>query len=317
VIGHGGANTDLLNVVLKQYGIAPQKVMVVPLDPDDVTASLQGHPVDVIFGVGPVTSKFITDAIAAGAKGGDNPRILEITASEAIAKRLPVYEATELKKGVFGGHSPLPEDDVNTIGYSHFIVAQQGLQDQVVSDLTRLIFGVREHLAAEFPGVRQIRKPDTDKDAVVLAHPGAAAFIDDHLQSFFDKYSDFIYMGIMLLSGLGSGAAWIGSRFRADGRIRKLKPLETVLDTTKSARAAETIEALNALGDEMYDILRRTMYQVESNELDVAVLSPLSVALNQAQAVIDERRAQLKARPPAAAVLVSAQVTQFRVAAGE
>jgi hypothetical protein len=174
---------------------------------------------------------------------------------------------------------------------------------------------VRERLAAEFPTVRAIQKPDTDKDAVVLAHPGAAAFIDDHLETFFDKYSDFIYLGIMLLSGLGSGAAWITSYSRADDRIRKLRSLETLLDMAKSARAAETIEALDALGEEINDTLRRTLCQVERNELEVAVLVPLSVALNQAQAAICDRRAQLMARPPAAAALPSADVTQLRVAA--
>jgi TRAP-type uncharacterized transport system substrate-binding protein len=318
VIGRGAANTELLNIVLKQYGIAPEKVTIVSLDPDDVAASLRSHPVDVIFGAGPVTSKFFTDAIAAAAKGRDDPRFLPITASEAITKRLPVYEATELKKGVFGGHSPLPEDDVETISYSHYIVAQQGLQDQVVSDLTRLIFSVRERLAAEFPGVRQIQRPDTDKDAVVLAHPGAAAFIDDHLQTFFDRYSDFIYLGIMLLSGLGSGAAWLTSYSRTDDRIRKLRSIETLLDMAKSARAAETIAALDALGDKIDEILRRTMYQVGRNELEQAMLVPLSVALNQAQAAICERRVQLMARPPAAAAgLPSAQVTPLRVAAAE
>jgi hypothetical protein len=316
VIGRGGANTELLNVVLKQYGIAPEKVTIVPLDPDDVTASLRGHPVDVIFGAGPVTSRFFTDAIAASAKGGNDPHFLPITASEAIAKRLPVYEATEIKKGVFGGHSPLPEDDVETIGYSHYIVAQQDLQDALVSDLTRLIFSVRERLAAEFPAVRQIQKPDTDKDAVVLAHPGAAAFIDDHLQSFFDKYSDFIYLGLMLLSGLGSGAAWLTSYSRADVQIRKLRPVEALLDLAKNARAIETIDALDALRDEIDEILRKTMFQVERKELDVAVLFPLSVALNQAQAAIGARRAELVARPPAPAP-APAQVTPLRVASGE
>jgi NMT1-like family len=289
-------------------------VTIVPLDPDDVAASLRSHPVDVIFGAGPVTSKFFTDAIAAATRGGNDPHFLPITASEAIAKRLPVYEATELKKGVFGGHSPLPDDDVETIGYSHYIVAQQGLQEAVVSDLTRLIFSVRERLAAEFPAVRQIQKPDTDKDAVVLAHPGAAAFIDDHLQSFFDKYSDFIYLGLMLLSGLGSGAAWLTSYSRADDQIRKLRPVEALLDLAKSARAIETIDALDAARDEIDEILRTTMSQVERKELDVAVLFPLSVALNQAQAAIGARRADLVARPPAPA---PAQVTPLRVASGE
>src|SRR5258708_6331146 len=65
VIGRSGANTDLLNLVLKQYEIPPEKVKIVSLDPDDVKTALRGNPVDVIFGAGPVTSHFFVEAIAA------------------------------------------------------------------------------------------------------------------------------------------------------------------------------------------------------------------------------------------------------------
>jgi len=67
VIGRGGANTDLLNLVLKQYEVPADKVKIVSLDPDDVKTALRNKPVDVIFGAGPVTSHFFADAIAAAA----------------------------------------------------------------------------------------------------------------------------------------------------------------------------------------------------------------------------------------------------------
>ena len=200
---------------------------IVSLDPDDVKTALRNNPVDVIFGAGPVTSHFFADAIAAASKGDDQPKFLEIGGAAAIAKRLPVYEATEIKKGVFGGHSPLPEDDVDTIGFSHYIVARKSLSDALAGDVTKLLFGVRQSLASDYPAIAQMTKPDTDKDAAVLAHPGAAAFIDDDQKTFFDKYSDFIYLGIMVFSGFGSGAAWLASYSRADDRIRKLRALET------------------------------------------------------------------------------------------
>ena len=64
--------------------------------------------------------------------------------------------------------------------------------------------------------------------------------------------------------------------------------------------------------------------EVERKELDAGVLFPLSVALNQAQAAICERRAQLTARPPSSAPAsaqatnqATAQVTPLRVASGE
>jgi hypothetical protein len=121
-----------------------------------------------------------------------------------------------------------------------------------------------------------------------------------------------------VFSGLGSGAAWLASYSRADDRIRKLRSLEILLDMAKAGRAAETSDALDALSDEIDDILRRTMQQVERNELDAAALFAFSVVLNQARAEISERRAQLRAPAAvAAAPLASAEVTQLRVAAGE
>jgi TRAP-type uncharacterized transport system substrate-binding protein len=293
VIGRSGANTDLLNLVLKQYEIPADKVKVVSLDPDDVAGALKTHPVDVIFGAGPVTSHFFADAIAAAGKGDDKPKFLEIDAAAAIAKRLPFYEAAEIKKGVFGGHSPLPEDDLDTIGFSHYIVARKSLSDALAGEFTKLLFSVRQSLASEFPAIAQITKPDTDKDAAVLAHPGAAAFIDDDQKTFFDKYSDFIYLGIMVFSGLGSGAAWLTSYTRADDRIRKLRALEMLLNIGVAARSAETHEQLDRLRGDVDDLVRRTMHQVERNDLDGSAMVAFSIALNQAQCAISEQRAML------------------------
>jgi TRAP-type uncharacterized transport system substrate-binding protein len=319
VIGRSGANTDLLNLVLKQYEIPADKVKIVPLD-SDVAAALRGHPVDVIFGAGPVTSHFFVDAIAAAGKGDEKPTFLEIGAAEAIAKRLPVYEATEIKKGVFGGHSPLPEEDIDTIGFSHYIVAHKTLSDSLAGDVTKLLLGVRQSLAADYPAITQIAKPDTDKDAAVLAHPGAAAYIDDDQKTFFDKYSDFIYLAIMVFSGLGSGAAWLTSYSRADDRIRKLRALEVLLDLAGTARFAETHEQLDKLRGDVDDLVRGTMHQVERNDLDESAMVAFSIALNQAQGAISERRAILTVQgvvPAPAAPAGAPEVVPLHIAAAE
>jgi TRAP-type uncharacterized transport system substrate-binding protein len=296
VIGHSSGNAELFATVLKQYEIPADKVKVVPLDPDDVKGALRATPVDVIFGAGPVTSAYFADAIAASGKGDEKPKLLEIDAAAAIAKRLPVYASAEIKKGVFGGHAPLPEDDLDTISVSHYIVARKSLSDGVAGDITKLLFGVRQSLASEYPAIAQMTKPDTDKDAAVLAHPGAAAFIDDEQKTFFDKYSDFIYLGIMLFSGLGSGAAWLTSYSRADDRIRRLKALENLLDIASAVRLAQTHEQLDMLRADIDELVRRTMRQVERNALDESAMVAFSIALNQAQSAVAERRALLTAQ---------------------
>ena len=138
-----------------------------------------------------------------------------------------------------------------------------------------------------------IEKPDTDRDAAVPAHPGAAAFLDNDQKTFFDKYSDYLYFGLMLVSGLGSGAAWLATYARADDRVKSLKVLDRLLDIVKAARAAETVDELVKLREEADSVLGRTICQVQANKLDKLALMAFSLALDQAQLAISDRRSTL------------------------
>jgi TRAP transporter TAXI family solute receptor len=298
VVGYGTANAGVLDVILKQYQIAPDKVTVIALDPRDISGSLRGNPVDAIVAIGPVAGRVIADAIAASTHGKLEPTLLKIGASEAIAAHHLVYETTEIKAGVLGGQSMLPQESVETIGVKHYIVARKMLRENTIAEFTRLLFAARQTLGAEYPALAKIEKPDTDRDAAVPAHPGAAAFLDNDQKTFFDKYSDYLYFGLMLMSGLGSGAAWLASYARADERVKRLKVLERLLEIVKAARAAATLDELAKLRDEADAVLGRTIRDVEANKLDESALMAFSLALDQAQLAISDRRATLFGGPP-------------------
>ena len=69
---------------------------------------------------------------------------------------------------------------------------------------------VRRELAREDPLFAQITAPSTDPDAYLPLHPGAAAFYNGTAQSFIDEYSNYIYLGPMILGGIATvlAAAW-------------------------------------------------------------------------------------------------------------
>ena len=316
VIGRTSANVDVLNAILKQYEVLPDHITIVALDPDNVTASLRDNPVDVIFGAGPVTARYFADAIAASSTDKESPTFLKVGAAQAIENRLPVYEATEIKAGVFGGHKPLPEEDVDTIGFSHYIMARRDLSEAEVGDFTKLLFGVRQALGTEFPGAAKIEKPDTDRDATVAAHPGAAAYLDNDQKTFFDRYSDLLYWGLMVTSFLGSGIAWLTSYTKADERLRHTHVLDQLIELMTAARKAETIEELDKLRADVDDILRKTIQQAEQHAVDEQALAAFGLALNQAQLAISDRRAMLTGQTPSQATSATmADVTPLRFAA--
>jgi hypothetical protein len=315
VVGRSPRNIELLKVILRQYRINPDqlvmlssddlakpnvagKISVVQFDPNNVSSAIRDSNVDVIMSVGPVGSPITADAIAAATRGKEAPTFLAINAAEAIAEREPVYESGEIKAGAFGGSPQRPEESVDTIEVHHFIVARKSLSEQVAADFTKHLFAIRQTLATEMPSAAKIEKPDTDKDAAVPVHPGAAAYLDGELKTFFDRYSDLLYWGLMAMSVLGSGFAGLLSYSKADDRVRKLHTLERLLEIAKAARSADSIKALDDLQAEIDAIQSDMIHEVEAGTLDETAMMAYAMSVERAQLTISDRRPTVQDLPP-------------------
>ncbi len=322
IIGNSPTNIDLLKVVLRQYSIPDDKITMVNLATDtkarvpdkisvtmlpiaNIGATIREGKFDAILAVGPVSSSITADAITAATRDKEPPTFLDIDANEAIAERNPIYESTEIKAGAFGGAPARPAESVDTIGVNHYIVARKKLSEDTVANFTKALFAIRQTLAAEVPSTAKIEKPDTDKDAAVPVHPGAAAFIDGEVKTFFDRYNDLVYWALMIFSFFGSAIAGIASYSKSDDRARRLQALEQLLELTKSARGAETIAKLDQVQEEVDRVLAGMIQEVEKDALDEAAISAFSVMVDQAQMAIAARRATLADQPPRARVAVA------------
>lgn len=317
VVGRSPTNINLLKTVVLQFSIpsdsiiflnpgeeakpnSPGKITVVQFDPNNVGPAIRESKIkpDAILSVGPVSSTITADAITASIRNKEPPSFLEITAAEAIAERNPVYESTEIKAGAFGGAPPQPEETIETIGVNHYLVARNKLSEDVVADLTKRVFAMRQALATEIPSSAKIETPDTSKDGLVPVHPGAAAYIDGELKTFFDRYSDLIYLGLMLVSFLGSGLVGLASYSKSGERDRRTKSLEKLVEVIALARKAESSQALDELQAAMDGVHDEMVREVESNALDQATLAAYQVSFEQTRAAIADRRAILMSNPP-------------------
>ena len=167
-----------------------------------------------------------------------------------------------------------------------------------MADFIKHLFAIRQALAAETPSSTKIEAPDTSKDGPVPVHPGAAAYIDGELKTFFDRYNDLLYWGLMVVSFFGSALAGLASYTKSDDRLRRMKALENLLDIIKSARVAETVQALDELQAEMDKVHGDMVHEVENNALDETALMAFQVSLEQTRAAIADRRAFLTNNPP-------------------
>src|SRR5262249_34692573 len=157
---------------------------------------------------------------------------------EAIAQNHPAYEASQIPAGSLGG-ADRPEDEVKTISFSHHIVARRGISESTIALFTRQLFSIRQSLKNDFPLAARIETPDTDKDATIPAHPGAAAFVDGDEKTFLDRYSDYIWWGLMLVSAMGSAGAWFAGYLKKDERNINTSQRDRLLDMLATARHSD------------------------------------------------------------------------------
>jgi TRAP transporter TAXI family solute receptor len=290
VVGRTEANVNLLKLILQQYGVDPGKVEIVQFPAAEAAQAIRSQKADAYLAAGPVNSKVTAEAIAASSKDGGDPTFLAIDSAEAIAQNHPAYESEEIPAGAFGGSPARPDDEVKTIGFSHHIVARKGLSETKVATLTRQLFAARQQLMTEFPLAAKIETPDTDKDAVIPAHPGAAAFVDGEEKTFLDKYSDYIWWGLMALSATGSLGAWFAGYLKRDERSNNGHLRERLLEMIAQARRSDSAEELDQLQSEADTILRDTLHCYEDGAIQEGALTAFNIVLEQLHRAIADRK---------------------------
>ncbi|MEA2866700.1 MAG: hypothetical protein QOE39_1415 [Bradyrhizobium sp.] len=297
VVGRTQANVSLLKVILQQYGVDPSKVEIVQFPANEAADAIRSQKADAYLAAGPVNSKITTDAIAASTRDGGTPTFLAIDSAEAIAQNHPNYEASEIPAGAFGGSPDRPDDEVKTISFAHHIVARKDLSESTVAAFTRQLFAIRQTVMAEFPLAAKIETPDTDKDAAIPVHPGAAAFVDGEEKTFLDRYSDYIWWGLMGLSAMGSAGAWFAGYLKKDERHNNSSLRERLLDMLAAARRSDSTEELDRMQSEADDILRDTLLCFEHGAIEQGALTAFNIALEQFHNAVADRKALLMSTP--------------------
>jgi TRAP transporter TAXI family solute receptor len=298
VIGRTQANVTLLRVILKESGVDPDKVAVTQFGTGQIAELARDNAIDAFMAVGPLDSKITIEAIAATAKSRGEPKFLPIDVSEAIAQKHPLYESEEIPGSTFNSSPARPEDKVETVSVNHLIVARKSVPDTAVGGFVRQLFAVRQTLAKEIPGAAKIEKPDTDKDAALPTHAGAAAYIDGTERTFLERYSDYFWFAILLLSGLGSAGAWLRHYLKRDEREETTLHREQLLAMISKAREAGTLEELAAMQHEVDSTLRETLQSYDDGAIEEGDLSAFGLVLEQFhRAVIDRRMAIAAAEP--------------------
>lgn len=252
----GHLDGSLLWPVLDYYGIARDKARYVSVPLDDIANQFRAKKIDAIIAVAGVATKQMSDVIAEAARGIKGAlQFVDIEEADAIAKRIPALESTEIEQGAFGGRPPRPAESFNTLGFSVRLVATPLSDNDEIADLMRHLYLIRQNISAAIPGAGLMTAPDVEEATSFLIHPGVRAYVNGEQKTWFDKYSDYIYLGLFFGSGIGSVAAgmfgWMSGKRRGDP-LTPVRRIEAVLDKVRDARGVAELDAAEREADGIF-----------------------------------------------------------------
>src|ERR1700744_391252 len=302
VVG-GEINHHVVDVLKKEYDLAHANVTFKDIAPLDARNAVQSKEVSALLLVMPLTERYLTFVKGLFRESpNSSPVLIPIDSAGAITEVKGPYESFDIPKGTLRGAPPVPDDDVTTLRVGFYLVANKHLSAPFVADLTKKLMSVRRDLIGEQPLLSGIAAPDTDSDAFIAVHPGAAAFYNGTEESFMDRYSNAIYLTPMVLGAMASvfAAAW---RFLG---VRPIDPTRSTLDMLCGlpgrVRKTDDEAELAAIEEEVDAILRRQLARSGSDEEAASETQALIVAAQRLDNLIHHRRMALAARmqPPRA-----------------
>jgi hypothetical protein len=129
-------------------------------------------------------------------------------------------------------------------------------------------------------------------------HRGAAAYIDGTERTFLDRYGDYFWFSLLLLSGLGSAGAWLRQYLKRDEREEVTELRARIMAMISKVRTAQTSEELLVMQREVDGIIRNTLDCHDDDAIDEEDLAAFGLVLELFDHAVADRRAALVAGTP-------------------
>jgi len=219
-----------------------------------------------------------------------------IDEAKALARRDPAISEETLATGMLSSAPPIPDDDLTTVGLQWLLVAQSRMSSATAGELARTIYENKAELALPDGFASRIEPADTDKDAFVVAHQGAAEYINDDTKSFMDRYSDLLYLAAAALSIIGSIFAGLYAKVTRIAPEKASELATAILDIGERVEHATSMDALDALQEELEQILRGVVIGLRDGTISSNGLDTFKLGYEFVRDDIIMRRESLKRR---------------------
>jgi TRAP-type uncharacterized transport system substrate-binding protein len=221
-----------------------------------------------------------------------------IEAAKLLTRKYPALSEETVQSGTLSSSPAIPEEDVETVGFKWLLVTQSRMPNTTIGELARLLYENKAELALENGFASRIEPAATDKDAFIIAHAGAAEYINDDIKSFVERYSDLMYFAAAVLGIIGSICATLYTKVTRVAPEKASELATQLLDIGEDCQDATCTDDLDRMQDELEKILRGVVMGLRDGTISSDGLETFKLGYQFVRDEIAMRREALLRHPP-------------------
>ncbi len=256
--------------MMNHYGLKPEDLQIIELNTTDARLALEQKRVEGYFQVIALNNSSLRQFLQ---KTG--ARLVPIEQAAAMKILAPYLEGGVIPKGTYQAFPPIPDQDLPTVSVQAILYTHQGMNDEVIRDITTILYEHRSDLIAVNPRTATIAFPSvSNQNLGVPLHQGAKAYYDREKPSFLQENAEPIALIITVITIVISLLLNLKSRLseaqknRADGYNLEIALLLEQIHKTEDPKE------LGQIRNRLLDIFVKVI-----KDLDLDKLSPESYQL--------------------------------------
>jgi TRAP transporter TAXI family solute receptor len=275
----GSGSYALFWPLSEHYSLTPETITTLPMSPSAAHQALLQGEVDALFRVITLGNPAVKELLLSG-----SVKLLPIDQIDALQLSLPYLAARTIPKGTYDGGRPIPAEDLPVVAVNALLVAHQDLPAEVVTAITRTLYENRNELVNRYPKAAMIRLDSSGEDLGLPLHEGARAFYNQDEPEFIVEYAEPIGLlfsvGVLAISGLWQFRMWWLGKQKNRADTYNLE----ILDLIDQIHHTKSLKELNALRQELFDILKRVVTDLDidriTSESFESFTFPWEIAIN-------------------------------------
>ncbi len=246
----------------RHYELDETDLEAIPMTPQDAQNALKEGQVDALFQVIGLGNPSMAQLLK-------NPQLQLIPIDQASALKLvlPALENYQIPKGAYGGAEPIPPEDLPGVAVRAVLVTRQKTQQDLIFELTRILYEARNDLVQEFTEAAMIRSSETYRTWGFSFHSGAIAYYDQGKPSFIVEYAEpiglIISVSVLGISSIWQFRMWLQNRQKNRADFYNLELLELMDKIYK----AEDLEKLHQVREQLFTMLETVIVDLDQDRI--------------------------------------------------